>query len=390
MTTGSKTASARDRRWTFIVALLCCLCASTSYLGAVKESAYFGYLPITVLVAASAVWLPPNDRAMPIVSGLIATAIWATTVNLLSGEFSGPVARSSLICGLGTTVAMISIRRLWSGGFVLGILFVLSGAMYYGAAGEAPLITTFTAAGSIFVLATLSAVRDDRPLRRRSPALWLVAGFFLALITVGGLGFSRLVDSLLNKQSPITSPLVSGEEVLPPWKDTPLSTDAARPVLVQTVSQDIVGDSSRLDLVWWIFFALTLLGLGAMLFRALYVSLRIRVWQRRLQKLEEDDKIPATWGWTIYHLHRLHWPLPSRVSPDTFPAETMAIGWPAQMKEATERLSRLAVDVTFAGVKATPDLATQAWEAAEEIVSAARQRSSRLRRLSWRFARLTE
>jgi hypothetical protein len=121
----------------------------------------------------------------------------------------------------------------------------------------------------------------------------------------------------------------------------------------------------------------------------MYVSLRLRVWQRRLKRIEGADKITATWGWTIYHLRRLRWPLPLRISPDTFPTETMTIGWPSEMEVPTERLSRLAVDVTFAGLPATPDLASQAWEAADEIVSIARKRCSRARRLYSRFARLT-
>jgi hypothetical protein len=389
MTTDARTTSARDRRRAFCAAFVCCVGASTSYLGAVKESAYFGYLPITVLLAAGAVWLPQNDRAMPIVSGLITTVIWATTVNLLSGEFSGPVARSSLICGVGTTIAMTSTRRLWSGGFLLGILVILSGAMYYGAAGEMTLVAVLTTLGSVTVLAALSSVRDNRPLRPRSPVLWLAISFLFILITVGGLALSRLVDSLLNQQSPIVSPLVTVEEVLPSGRETPPSLDTVRPVAIQDVSQNTVNGLSRLTLAWWIVLTLILLGLGSIFFRAMYVSLRLRFWQRRLMRLEGADKVTATWGWTIYHLRRLRWPLPLRVSPDSFLGETISIGWPAELGEPMERLSRLAVDVTYAGVTATPDLATRAWEAADEIVSIARRRSTRPRRLYSRFARLT-
>ena len=117
----------------FVATVLSVLC----YVGSVRSTAVWIYLLPAAGIAAVATLAPrkPTTHA-GLISGLTCGMIWAVMVNSLSGENLGPAARSTTACIIGATLVVFGMRRREPNTSLIGQLFIMFGALYYGAANE--------------------------------------------------------------------------------------------------------------------------------------------------------------------------------------------------------------------------------------------------------------
>jgi hypothetical protein len=215
----------------FIATSLAVLC----YLGSVRSTAVLTYLLPAVGIAAFATTAPRKSTSYSgLLSGLVFGIAWAVVVNILSGEYLGPVARSTTACVVGTTLVVFGIRHRQPNTSLVGELVIIAGALYYGAANEiwklAIVAVAFHLVGH-FGASQATQKRQPRALSWRSLLmllLLLLAGTTIIFVT------SWNLPAIFNLNGPRQSVVLSKADISPPWKSPENTTTTVANVPVKT------------------------------------------------------------------------------------------------------------------------------------------------------------
>jgi hypothetical protein len=309
--------------------------------------------------------------------------LWAVVVNALSGETSGPVARSSAICGLATATSMYAARRMLSPVVAAGVLLNLGGALFYGAAGEVRVLAVLTGLLTLISISCVDAARHQRPVRRPRLAALLLGIVGAAFLTLAAVAVQQLAESLLERTDPVASSLVTPEAVRPPWNassEPPVTSttlpDPLRPAATSTERQQRL-----VRLILWLVLLLLLVVIVALFTRMALGAWRLRRWKHRLRAQEPSASTGAAFGWMTYQLRRVGWRAPGNPAVDRLPAVAHMAGWPEPLLEPVRAVCTRSQRAVFENVHCEPQTADQAWGDAERAVATGRAHASRWRRL---------
>jgi len=403
------------RRLAVGMALVASALTSAAYTGAVTTGAFFAFALVAALVpgAVAALVGQPTQYGGPI-TALVCAVGWAIAVNALSGETSGPVARSSLICGTGSVVAVFGARRLWSPVVLLGLIANLAGAMYYGAADEARTLAVVIGLLTLLTIAVVDAARHRRTVRRPRFGVLVASLVGLALFVLAAVSTGSLLARITNRSNAVTSALVVPEAIRPPWASpvspseataapttvppqptnatdaqtsvaptTTAATDSASTSGTKTPSAEVMKQKRReaISLVLIIVLALLLLLLVAFLARMALGAYRLRRWKHRLAALPAGESTAAAWRWMVFLLRRLGWATRTHPVIDTMAADMARLAWPEPLRVAAARVADNGTTAAFSGQPTDEEVRELTWADAETAVREARALTKRSRRL---------
>lgn len=375
------------RRLAVGASLLTMVATSFAYTGAVARGAFFGF----VLVAALSTGLLTAVVGQPhqlggLLTGLVVAVGWSVCVNALSGETSGPVARSSVVCGLSTALGVYSARRLSTAPFLLAVVLSMAGALYYGSAGETRPLALAVAALALLSSGAIDVARHERRPARPGVAVLAVGGLLVALLLTAAVGAQAAITRAFGRDSALSSTLVEPAAIRPPWSARPPSAPVGVPSTTVAPTATTLAPSGTalqnelLNLV--LVLALALLGLLAVLVgvRLLVGQYRLVRWKRRLRSLQPGERTTAAWTWMTFHLDRLGWTPRANPSIDMMADDVARLRWPEPIRVPAVGVAALGTSAAFAQGPCNEDDAVSAWDQAERAVRAARECSGRLRR----------
>lgn len=380
------------RRAAVAASLVVCVVASFAYTGAVTAAAFFAFVLVAAFVAGSVTALIGQPRQVGgLLAGLAVAAMWAAAVNALSGETSGPVARSSLCCGVASALAVYSTRRLWAPAFLLAVAVGIGGALYYGAAGEVRVVSIVAGAASLATIALIDGVRHRRALHRPSTAGVLVGCLLACLLAVAAVGISAAADRALHRSASFTSSLVDPDSIHPPWAVRASTMPTTNPLRDHETTQgsshvaipnntSLHQQRSTLRVILLIALVAVMLMLIVLSARFLLGAYRLRRWKRQLQDLPPAESTAAAWVWMMFLLGRLGWQPRANPAIDLMVDDMRVLGWPGQVCEPAGDVAVRGTAATFARDGAAGASPGTAWASAERAVAAARCRTHRARR----------
>jgi hypothetical protein len=350
-----------------LLVALTCVVASVSYIGAVTQGALASMLLPVVLLAGL---VAGRFRDRPI-GGLLAAGTTALVggevVNVLSGNFQGPVARGTFVAALLTGVAVLVTGRRVAAAFLLPVVGILAWALALGAGGRVELVAVVTAA---FALLSLAAVERERRSFESPPrtAPSVLAG--LALVAVAGVfaGRYQLAHDHRTPASPFRSTLST--TVIPPavlslTRHPPRSATAPLPTRDPRIPAVVQASASPSLLhrvllrVGEAFAGLLALALLGLLLRLFWVAVAWKRLGRRLRRRSEPTEAGA-WAWALATLDRLGQPVSPSLSPDLAAEPEAAL---------SDQLRELAQTVTPAvfGPPRDASHGTVAWSQAKAV-----------------------
>jgi len=219
------------RRLALGAALATVVASSFAYTGAVTTGAFVAFVLVAVagsgLVAAL---IGQPQQVGGLIAGLGGAVFWSVAVNALSGETSGPVARSSAVCGVTAACAVYSARRLWIPPFLASVALGICGAMYYGAAGEVRYVALITSLLALATTAALDAARHRRRVRKPRLIAVLVGLVVAAAFVLASVGAEQVLSRVIRGDRATVSALVQPESIRPPWAQRPPVSTAKPPV----------------------------------------------------------------------------------------------------------------------------------------------------------------
>ena len=372
----------RLRRASLITTALASLTAAGAYTGAVSLRAFFAFLVPAVVIATIASFVGTRRQFGGLIAGLIAAGAWAVVVNALSGETSGPVARSAAICGLATVTSVYAARRMWAPALAAGVMLNMAGALYYGAAGEVRVLAVLAGLLTLVSVSCVDAARHRREVRRPRLAALVVGIVAAATLVLASVAVQQVAERLLERNRPVASSLVTPDAVRPPWDSSPKSTvtttlpDPAQPAANSAEQQQRI-----VRLVVFLVLLLLLVIIVALLIRMAVGAWRLRRWKLRLRAQEPAASTGAAFGWMTYQLRRLGWRAPGNPGVDRLAAAAHTAGWPEPLLEPVRAVCTRSQRAVFEDAHCAPQTADDTWGEAERAVETGRAHASRWRRL---------
>jgi hypothetical protein len=375
----------------FVATVLSVLC----YLGSVRSTAVWIYLLPAAGIAAVATAAPrkPNTYA-GLISGLTCGMIWAVMVNSLSGENLGPAARSTTACIIGATLVVFGMRRREQNTSLIGQLFIMFGALYYGAANE---VWKLTLVAMVFQLAGYigsSHIAQNRRAQEHSRRKYLMLVLLLFTSIVIILATPWKLPGLLNRANPRQSVILSNTDVKPPW-NSPKTTTTTVAGASPTANVDSVPLAPEVDeqQVDWSLIALivvlTLLFIViALLIRMLYVQVRFVRTTKRWRDQEARSSIAASWLWTTLVLRTFGFSFSPATPLESIGKDESVKGWPEEVREPLLQLAEMCGDAAYKREVPTDEAHTQAWNIANALKQESNQNAKWWRRVAFRFVRV--
>jgi lipoprotein signal peptidase len=336
--------------------------------------------------------------------------IWAVIVNGLSGESLGPVARSTTACIAGVTLIVFGLRRKEPNTSLIGLLLILFGAMYYGAANE---VWKLAFVASIFQLVSYIGISHDAQRRRpreRTRSQYLLLLLLLLISTVVVLTTPWKLPGILNRDNAQISTLVSSADITPPWSASqtatapipttttmprttttkPATTNSSpqttttttKPVVVKRPKED---QESRLWL--WILMILLVVSFG-IIARLMFVKIMNRSLFQKLPSQDNRVSIRFSWIWTRARLEQFGYGTTASVSVDRVSTSEQVETWPVEMQAGIKELADLAELAIFSNQSLSDEQESSAWNISSALISTARNSSTRLRRVIVPFMRV--
>ncbi|MEI7992115.1 MAG: hypothetical protein WCH93_06750 [Actinomycetota bacterium] len=421
------------RRLALGAALATVVASSFAYTGAVTTGAFVAFVLVAVagsgLVAAL---IGQPQQVGGLIAGLGGAVFWSVAVNALSGETSGPVARSSAVCGVTAACAVYSARRLWIPPFLASVALGICGAMYYGAAGEVRYVALITSLLALATTAALDAARHRRRVRKPRLIAVLVGLVVAAAFVLASVGAEQVLSRVIRGDRATVSALVQPESIRPPWAQRPPVSTAKPPVStakppvstvkppVSTVKPPVSTVKSPtstvkpptstvkpptstvkpsttvrqtttvpprnpqtkprkkpLDLaliITLLFLALLLLVLSLRLWLGKH---RLQRWKRRLQRLPPAESAAASWSWMVFELNRLGWAPSENPSIDRTAHDMLKLAWPEAVQIPAAQVAERGAVAAFGSDQVSVPSATESWSLAAVAVDAARSSSKR-------------
>jgi hypothetical protein len=358
-----------------------CLVAAVCYAGAVTQNALLSGVLSGVLVSAVVVGaqLRRHGIGLAVMSGVAVAFGWAVLVNTFTGDTNGPAARSTLIAGVCTSLAVAAAGSRRPGLFLVPVGGIVFGALALGAGGEVRIVAVLVV---VAVVATLAVLEHERR-RWRSGGRRTATVALIALLV----GAAALVGALVQSHRdarPVRTldPGAVNATIHPGWSD-PLP--AAAPVhRVDTRSQHrrVTARAQRpphhSSHLWlWIgVAALALLTLLLVLVLAVVARLLVvrRRWRRlrdRLRSGEPSAAVAGAWAWARARLVACRLPLPVNASPDLDSSSAALADLPPTVADPLGRLSPHAAVCAFSAEPLVDmeDVA-RAWCLADEAAAA--------------------
>jgi hypothetical protein len=375
----------------FVATVLSVLC----YLGSVRSTAVWIYLLPAAGIAAVATAAPRKPSTYAgLISGLTCGMIWAVMVNSLSGENLGPVARSTTACIIGATLVVFGMRRKEPNTSLIGQLFIMFGALYYGAANE---VWKLTLVAMVFQLAGYigsSHIAQNRRAQEHSRRKYLMLVLLLFTSIVIILATPWKLPGLLNRANPRQSVILSNTDVKPPW-NSPKTTTTTVAGASPTANVDSVPLAPEVDeqQVDWSLIALivvlTLLFIVvALLIRMLYVQVRFVRTTKRWRDQEARSSIAASWLWTTLVLRTFGFSFSPATPLESIGKDESVKGWPEEVREPLLQLAEMCGDAAYKREVPTDEAHTQAWNIANALKQESNQNAKWWRRVAFRFVRV--
>ena len=375
----------------FVATVLSVLC----YLGSVRSTAVWIYLLPAAGIAAVATAAPRKPSTYAgLISGLTCGMIWAVMVNSLSGENLGPVARSTTACIIGATLVVFGMRRKEPNTSLIGQLFILFGALYYGAANE---VWKLALVAMVFQLAGYigsSHIAQNRRAQEHSRRKYLMLVLLLFTSIVIILATPWKLPGLLNRANPRQSVILSNTDVKPPW-NSPKTTTTTVAGASPTANVDSVPLAPEVDeqQVDWSLIALivvlTLLFIViALLIRMLYVQVRFTRTTKRWLNQEARSSIAASWLWTTLVLRTYGFSFSPATPLESIGKDESVKGWPEEVREPLLQLAEMCGDAAYKREVPTDEARTQAWSIANALKLETNRSANWWRRVAFRFVRV--
>lgn len=375
----------------FVATILSVLC----YLGSVRSTAVWIYLLPAAGIAAVATAAPrkPNTYA-GLISGLTCGMIWAVMVNSLSGENLGPVARSTTACIFGVTLVVFGMRRREPNTSLIGQLFIMFGALYYGAANE---VGKLALVAMVFQLAGYigsSHIAQNRKPQEHSRRKYLMLVLLLITSIVIILATPWKLPGILNRANPRQSVILSNTDVKPPWNSpkTTTTTTAGTSPTTNVVSVPLAPEVDEQQVDWSLIaliVVLTLLFIGiALSIRMLYVQVRFTRTTKRWSNHETRSSIAASWLWTTLVLRAYGFSFSPATPLESIGNDEFVKGWPEEVRGPLMRLAEMCSDAAYKREAPTDEAQTQAWSIANALKQEANRSAKWWRRVAFRFVRV--
>jgi hypothetical protein len=375
----------------FVATVLTVLC----YLGSVRSTAVWIYLLPAAGIAAVATAAPRKPTAYAgLVSGLICGMIWAVMVNSLSGENLGPAARSTTACIIGVTLVVFGMRRREPNTSLIGQLFIMFGALYYGAANEvwklALLAMVFQLAGYI----GSSHIAQNRKPQEHSRRKYLMLVLLLTTSIVIILATPWKLPGILNRANPRQSVILSNTDVKPPWNSpkTTTTTVAGTSPTTNVVSAPKAPEVDEQQVDWSLIVLIVVLTLLfiviALLIRMLYVQVRFTRTTKRWRNQEARSSIAASWLWTTRVLRTYGFSFSPATPLESIGKDEPVCDWPEEVREPMMQLAEMCGDAAYKREVPTDEARTQAWSIGNTLKQEANQNAKWWRRVAFRFTRV--
>lgn len=315
------------KRISLFFALVTTVCASVSYVSTVENHAAFKFVvPSAIFGSLIMILLSRVSTTRAFVTSLVTTSIWSIFVNIVSGNTSGPVARTAAVCGFAAIVATLGAVVGRADVFVAGIGLVLCGASYYGAEGETRPVVIANAA---LVLITIPLIVAEAQQRRIKRFVLLVIASLTMVGAVILLGLSLLLPAfgpIFSNDARVESPIALPEPTIREELNLGL-------ISTQNPQSDTASNSRWLLIFLLLVILLLLLATAA---RILLVRFKRLRWRASLERLDHRNSVAASWSWLTYHLKCWRWDLSHPWSIENFE------DWPHLKHLSGEDLHRVA------------------------------------------------
>ena len=375
----------------FVATVLSVLC----YLGSVRSTAVWIYLLPAAGVAAVATAAPRKPHTYAgLISGLTCGMIWAVMVNSLSGENLGPAARSTTACIIGATLVVFGMRRREPNTSFVGQLFIMFGALYYGAANE---VWKLALVAMVFQLAGYigsSHIAQNRKPQEHSRRKYLMLVLLLFTSIVIILATPWKLPGLLNRANPRQSVILSNTDVKPPWNSPKTTTTTVAGTSPTTnvdsvpLAPEVVEQQVDWSLIALIVILTLLFIVVALLIRMLYVHVRFTRTTKRWRDQEARSSISASWLWTTLVLRTYGFSFSPATPLESIGKDESVKGWPEEVREPLLQLAEMCGDAAYKREVPTDEAQTQAWSIANALKQEATRNAKWWRRVAFRFVRV--
>ena len=375
----------------FVATVLSVLC----YLGSVRSTAVWIYLLPAAGIAAVATLAPrkPTTHA-GLISGLTCGMIWAVMVNSLSGENLGPAARSTTACIIGATLVVFGMRRREPNTSLIGQLFIMFGALYYGAANE---VWKLALVAMVFQLAGYigsSHIAQNRRAQEHSRPKYLMLLLLLVTSVVIILATPWKLPGLLNRANPRQSVILNVTDVKPPWNSPKITTTTFARTSTTTNIASVpktprVGEQ-QIDwsLIAMIVFLTLIFIVIALLTRMLYVLVRFTRKSKQWRNQETRSSIAASWLWSTLTLRAYGFSFSPATPLENIGRDVTVEGWPEEVREPLRQLAEICGDAAYKREVPPNEAQTQAWNIALSLKQEAHRNTKWWWRVTFRFARV--
>ncbi|MCW2673564.1 MAG: hypothetical protein JWP14_2153 [Frankiales bacterium] len=378
-----------------LLVLITCLAASVCYIGTVTEGALVTLLlPTVAVVGLLAVRL--RDRGLrALVLVISVTAVASEAVNIASGAYQGPAARSTAVAALVTGLAVVLSGTRRPASFLFPVVAVVAWSLALGAGGQVQLVALITAGLALLALAAVE--REQRAFV--VPPRWQSASLVLALLLVVGAGVFASLFQLHNDGRQAASPFQKtlARTITPPsflslsnGASTPHATSPAAPARSSSgpASPRAAAAEHRSkvrrivhDVLWAVLvvIAALLLAVAGRLVWAAWA------WGRLYSRLVRSAVQPeaGAWLWTVAHLSRTGVQLPAHSSPDRVAAGALD-GLTEPLYQPVQQLARSVAPAVFAA-PGTALSTEDVWRMARSTANTAWTSAGRLRRTHARW-----
>ena len=381
------------------------------YLGSVRSSAVWLYIFPAIGIAALAIFAPRKPTPLTcLLSGLISGMVWAVIVNNLSGDNLGPVARSTTVCVVGTTLVVTGLRRGEPNTSLIGQVLNLSGALFYGAANE---VWKLALLAMVFQLAGYVGSLQEAQNRKPQVYPWWKFLLFLLLLLVGITTFLAAPlqpIGLLQRDDPLQSVLLTNIDVKPPWDSPPTTTttlgetattiddttttttaDTSTSTTNLVLNADVLPDEKQ-KFSWWIVVLISCLLLLILLcvaiLRVFYVYILFERVTRRWRNQKVRQSISASWKWTTLVLRAYGFQIPPATSLEQIGNGVGVEHLPASIQKKCTELALICNSSAFFRNEPEPQAHVEAWSIAKSIRRDGARKSRFWRGIAFRFTRV--
>ena len=400
-----------SRSFTVVAYGIASVLTGLCYLGSVRSTAVWLYILPAIGIAALATFAPRKSTSLAsLMSGLTCGMVWAVIVNSWSGDNLGPVARSTTVCIVGTTLVVTGLRRQDPNTSLVGQLLNLSGALFYGAANEVWKLALLAMVFQLAGYASSAQESQNRPPQKYSwrRYLLLLSLMFLSITILLAAPLQPI--GLLQRDNPLQSLIITNIDVKPPWDSPRVTTTTVDEIATTTIdatttttstttpsnttlapnSEDVSDKKWSIDwLLVLVIGCLILLTLVfALLMRILYVYMHFTRITRRWRKQKVRHSISASWQWTNLVLRAYGF----QISPSTTLEQiSKGVGiedLPEKIQRKVIQLADLCNDSAFTRNEPAFQGRLEAWDIAKSIRRDAARKARIWRRMTFRCRRV--